>query len=311
MNLVERIMKDDRKSKRFLGLEKSKIEMLTAKMQPFWEASEKARLSRPDRKRAIGAGHPYFTPNLIDLLVICLMYYKLYLTQEFVAVIFGIDQGTVSRIVSKISTLIEDAADPELKTIFQKTEALKKNKIRDFVELRNVCPELADLMTDATESPCNRPADNEVQKKYYSGKQKAHTLKTQLTINSDKKIISVTATHPGSVHDKQVFDNDETIKKLPAQARHILDKGYAGVDKQNPGCNILIPFKRKKGQKQLPPMLADINKFLSSRRIAVEHVIGKLKNFRISAYTYRGRREKFNQVIRNLAAIYNFSQAAA
>ncbi|KKQ11346.1 MAG: hypothetical protein US22_C0031G0003 [candidate division TM6 bacterium GW2011_GWF2_36_6] len=58
-------------------------------------------------------------------------------------------------------------------------------------------------------------------------------------------------------------------------------------------------------------MLADINKFLSSHRIAVEHVIGKLKNFRISAYTYRGRREKFNQVIRNLAAIYNFSHAAA
>lgn len=311
MNIVERIMKDDTKSKRFLGLEKSKIEMLTAKMKPHWEASEKTRLSRSGRKRSIGAGHPYFTPNLMDLLAVCLMYYKLYLTQEFVAIIFEIDQGTVSRIVSKISTLIEDAADPELKTIFQKTEALKKNRIRDFVELRSVCPELADLMTDATESPCNRPTGNEVQKKYYSGKQKTHTIKTQLTINSNKRIIAVSATHPGSVHDKQILDYDETIKKLPTQARHILDKGYVGVDKQNSASNILIPFKRKKGQKHLPPMLADINKFLSSRRIAVEHVIGKLKNFRISAYTYRGRREKFNQIIRNLAAIYNFSQAAA
>jgi hypothetical protein len=311
MNIVEKIMKDDKKSKRFLGLEKSKIEMLTTKMQPLWESSEKARLSRPGRQRAIGAGHPYFTPNLIDLLVVCLMYYKLYLTQEFVAVIFGIDQGTVSRIVSKISTLIEDAADPELKMILQKTEELKKHRIKNFIELADVCPDLADIMTDATESPCNRPTDNDVQKKYYSGKQKTHTIKTQLTINSNKRIVAVSETHPGSVHDKQVFDSDETIKKLPQQARHILDKGYVGVDKEHPNCNILIPFKRKKGQEKLPPLLADVNKYLSSRRISVEHVIGKLKNFRISAYTYRGRREKFNQVIRNLAAIYNFSRAAA
>lgn len=304
-------MKDDTKSKRFLGLEKSKIEALTGRMQPLWENNEKSRLSRSDRKRDIGAGHPYSMPNLKDMLVVCLMYYKTYLTQEFVAVIFDIDQSTVSRIVSKISTLIEAAADPELKTILQKTDTLKKHRVKNFVELMDVCPELADLMTDATESPCNRPADNDVQKKYYSGKQKMHTIKTQLTINSNKRIVAISETHPGSVHDKQVLDSDETIKKLPQQARHILDKGYVGVDKEHPNCNILIPFKRKKGQEKLPSLLADINKYLSSHRIAVEHVIGKLKNFRICAYIYRGRRENFNQIIRNLAAIYNFSQMSA
>lgn len=309
-NIVERIMKNDKICKRFLGLAKSKIELLISKMQPLWKASENKRLSRADRKRAIGAGRHYFSEELIDHVTLCLMYYKLYFTQEFFATIFFTTQSTVSRTITRISAFIEDSADPELKQIVEKTEVLKKQKISNFIELRDLCPELADLLTDASETPCNRPIKNEVQKEYYSGKQKMHTLKTQFTINSDKRIIDISSTYPGSVHDKHIFDCEKTSEKLLPQARHILDKGYVGVDKQNPGSNILIPFKRKKGQTKLPPILAEINKFLSSRRVPIEHVIGKVKNFRISSYTYRGRREKFNQIIRNIAAIYNFSLVA-
>jgi hypothetical protein len=311
MNMIEKIMKNEKKCKRFFGLSSQQIDTLVGRLNPFWNEHEKARLSRTDRKRAIGGGRQFEPTALKDMLVVCLLYYKLYLTQEFVGVFFNVDQSTVSRIVSRLFRLIEKAADPELETILQKTEDLRKHRIRDFVELQKACPDLADVITDASETPCNRPAGKDDQKKFYSGKQKTHTIKTQITINSSKRVVAVSGSYPGSVHDKRVFDIEETIKKIPPQARHILDKGYVGVDRENPGANILIPFRKKHGQKELPDWAKQINKYLSKHRISVEHVLSKIKNFRICSYTYRGRRENFNQIFKNVVALYNFNYAAA
>lgn len=309
MNTIEKIMRNEKKSKRFFGLTSHQIDNLVNRLGPYWKEYEKACLMRANRKRAIGGGRQYKPSILREMLLVCLLYYKLYLTQEFIGILFDVDQSTVSRFVSRLSKLIERAADPDLETIFQRAENLKRQRIKNFIELQEACPELADLITDASETPCNRPKDNAAQKKFYSGKQKAHTIKTQITINSNKRIVAVSNSYPGSVHDKTILYDEGTINKIPLQARHILDKGYIGVDRSNSSANILIPFKKKRGQKKLSDELKQINSFLSKRRIAVEHVLGKIKNFRICSYKYRGRREIFNQTFKNVAAIYNFNLA--
>jgi DDE superfamily endonuclease/Helix-turn-helix of DDE superfamily endonuclease len=311
MNMIEKIMKNEKKCKRFFGLSQQQIENLVQRLQPLWDEAEQKRLSRSDRQRRIGGGRQYQPGALHEMLLVCLLYYKLYLTQEFTGVLFSIDQSKVSRITSNLSAIISKAADSELEIFFQKSERIKTQRIKNFVELQQVCPDIADVITDASETPCNRPKDKDIQKKFYSGKQKTHTLKTQITINTNKRVINVSNSYPGSVHDKKVFDTEGTAKKVPPQARHVLDKGYDGVDKENPYSNICIPFKRKRGQDKLCDLAKQVNKFLSKHRIIVEHVIGKIKNFKICAYTYRGRRENFNQIFKNVAAIYNFSNAAA
>lgn len=311
MSMIEKIMKNEKKCKRFFGLNQQQIAGLVNCLQPLWDEAEKDRLARPDRQRAIGGGRQYGPDALSKMVLVCLLYYKLYLTQEFTGALFDINQGTVSRHVTNLSKIIAQAADPELESIFQKTEALKKHRIRNFVELREICSEIADIITDASETPCNRPKDKDVQKKFYSGKQKTHTLKTQITVNTNKRVLNVSNSYPGSIHDKKIFDIEGTIKKVPPQARHVLDRGYDGVNRENPNSNICIPFKRRRGQDKLCSLSKQVNKFLSKHRIAVEHVIGKIKNFKICAYTYRGRRENFNQIFKNVAAIYNFSRAAA
>jgi hypothetical protein len=48
--------------------------------------------SRPDRERAIGAGHK-FKLALEDRLLMLLMYYRLYITHEFHGFLFGIDDS--------------------------------------------------------------------------------------------------------------------------------------------------------------------------------------------------------------------------
>jgi hypothetical protein len=305
MTIIEKITEKESLCKRFLGLTPNQIEVLLARLEPHWLASEKRLLERADRVRSIGGGRKYQPGAFKTMLTTCLLYYKLYLTQEFIGIILGADQSTVSRYVSRLAGLIAVAADPELETFFQRAGGLKKQRVRNFVELQQVCPELADVITDATETPCNRPKDEVDQKKFYSGKQKTHTIKTQITINSYKRIINVSDAYPGSVHDKAVLDREETIKKIPQKARHTLDKGYCGVDKEHPASNILIPFRRNRGQQKLSPMTKATNRYLSKVRMPVEHVIGKIKNFKICAI-YRGRRDRFNKVFRDVAALYNF-----
>ncbi len=42
------------------------------------------------------------------------------------------------------------------------------------------------------------------QKKYYSGKKKRHTMKTEVIIGENKKILYVSDSHDGSKHDLRI-----------------------------------------------------------------------------------------------------------
>jgi hypothetical protein len=69
--------------------------------------------------------------------------------------------------------------------------------------------------------------------------------------------------------------------------------------------NSLLPKKKSKKN----PLSAEDkqnNKKLSSQRISVEHVIGKLKIFRILSGRYRNRRKRFGLRFNLIAGIYNY-----
>ena len=56
---------------------------------------------------------------------------------------------------------------------------------------------------DVTESPIEKPKEG--QKSYYSGKQKEHTLKTQIIVDIKTLKIICLASGKGRVHDFQLF----------------------------------------------------------------------------------------------------------
>ena len=49
---------------RLTGLTVVKFSQLLADIEPLWEAAERKRLSKRERKRAIGAGTPYIVKQL-------------------------------------------------------------------------------------------------------------------------------------------------------------------------------------------------------------------------------------------------------
>lgn len=81
------------------------------------------------------------------------------------------------------------------------------------------------------------------------------------------------------------------------------DTGYQGIQKRHEHST--IPHKRKRGE-TLSKEDRKFNHALSSKRIRVEHVIGRLKRFKIITDRYRNRRKRFGLRFNLIAGIYNY-----
>ncbi len=83
----------------------------------------------------------------------------------------------------------------------------------------------------------------------------------------------------------------------------LTDTGYIGYQKMH--SNTEMPKKRTK----FHPLTDDEkkrNKELSSLRVLNEHVIGRVKRFKIIACSYRNRRKRFGLRFNLIAGICNF-----
>ena len=78
----------------FSGLEVSEFNALCSTIENAYATFEEKRLFRGDRKRNMGAGHP-FKLQLRDRLLMLLVYYRLYVTSTLLAFLFDLGQTNV------------------------------------------------------------------------------------------------------------------------------------------------------------------------------------------------------------------------
>src|SRR5262249_7271263 len=121
-----------------------------------------------------------------------------------------------------------------------------------------------------------RPADAAEQKACYSGKAKRHMLKNLLLINTTLRIVFLSETAPGSVHDKRLADT--TPYPLPAGSHLLQDLGFQGFTLA--GVEILQPTKKPRGQALTPQQQVD-NREIARRRVRIEHVNSSVKRCRM------------------------------
>lgn len=81
------------------------------------------------------------------------------------------------------------------------------------------------------------------------------------------------------------------------------DRGYQGLQKLH--AHSQTPHKKPPRQ-ALTKAQRQANRALASQRIVGEHVIGKLKVFRILQERYRNRGRRFGLRVNLIAGIYNF-----
>ena len=155
---------------------------------------------------------------------------------------------------------------------------------------------------DSTERPIQRPKDRETQKAHYSGKKKQHTLKNNLMVNADSKVVFLTASYEGRIHDKRIADM--AGYSPPPGSVLYQDTGFQGFT--CPGVKIMQPTKKPKGRDLTPEEKAK-NREISSIRIRVEHVIAGIKRYRIVKDKLRNYKKGFaDWVMQTCWGLHNF-----
>src|SRR5262249_61330880 len=104
------------------------------------------------------------------------------------------------------------------------------------------------VLIDSKEQRVNRPRGYDAQKPYYSGKKKAHTVKTQVVVDPCGRIESVSDSVPGGAnHDLPLLCGSGGLEQLAAGEGAMVDKGYVGVKNYYPDVPVIIPFKASPG----------------------------------------------------------------
>lgn len=286
------------------------------------EAERKQRVVKTgaQRQRKPGAGAAFAT-DIPERLLMLLLYYRLYLTQEFMTLLFGVeDKSTICRAIAQMHPVFEavlPVPDRARKTVFdlaeKETRRRRINNVEDFVK---EYPELS-ILIDGVEQPKQRPKDKKKRKSDYSGKKKRHTLKQILTATSKGIILDQSPAVGGRMHDFKAFQahgdwlGGATRPGAPSydqlRALRIVataDSGFTGIDKLSLPMSTRLVERARRGH----PLTSEqkiLNRVRSRERVRVEHTIGRRKQYRIASHLYRNADEIYDRVMNVVAGLVN------
>ncbi len=222
-----------------------------------------------------------------DRILVTLQYWREYRTYYHISKDWKIAESTVCRLVRKVENILIQS---------RKFSLPGKKKLLDSSLDEKL------ILMDVMESPIERPKKH--QKRFYSGKQGEHTLKTQVVFGEKKGKIICLNYDKGRTHDFKLFKKSRV--RFHQLIKVIGDKGYQGITKIHE--NSETPIKKPRGGK-LTKDQKKSNRQLNRLRIAVEHINRRLKIFKILSYRYRNRHRRFGLRANLIAGIYNYELA--
>jgi len=315
--ITEKILRENPELvKAFTGLPDQMFWTLVQAVEAQLPAYEHARHERPGRHRAVGGGRDYDQPIVIRVAQV-MTYLRLHLLQHGAALLYGGTQSDVSRDLRRLLPLIGRFLPwPAVWEVKDESQPLTAAEGVQLIELAD-----QRVLVDATEQVVYRSQDNEERKKYYSGKKKAFTLKTQIVTDGEHHIEAVSVAVPGAMHDKKLCDRVRTIERLPDGCEADADKGYQGLaeqvtlvtihnvetgeEQQVPRVIVKTPFKKPKGQ-ELTDEQKTFNRQLGAIRVRVEHCIGWVKNWKIIATRFRCAHSIYTQIMQVVCGLVNW-----
>lgn len=131
---------------------------------------------------------------------------------------------------------------------------------------------------------------------------KTHSVKNNLLCTCNLRIVWLSATYEGHVHDKKICDTEPF--SLPKGIRLWQDTGFIGH--RPAGVEVCMPKKKPKGR-ELTSDEKQENKRISGIRIKVEHAIGGMKKCRIVKERFRCHKFGFEDMVILIACgLHNF-----
>lgn len=294
MSKIARVVKSDRQLKALSGLNIKEFEIL---LNSFERVVHEYFASRK-RHRNIGGGRKGAIPDAKSKLFYILFYIKTYPTYDLAGFVFGVDRRRCWEWFHTLMPLLEKAMGRKI--------TLPKRKIHSVEDLVKAYPEVKDLFIDATERRTQRPKKSKVNKKRYSGKKKVHTRKNTIIADENKRILFVSPTKEGKLHDLKQLKKTGILEHIPKDMTLWVDKGYQGIKSALRNDNVVMMPKKKPRGKELTYEQKQENRIISSIRIVVEHAINGIKRFGAMSGIYRNRKGQDDQIFYLCACLWNF-----
>jgi len=297
---ISRTLESERLMKAVTGLTVPEFEGIL----PVFEDVLKQESLKKERKRAPGGGAGHTLKTAEEKLFYALFYVRCYPTYDMAGFIFGgVSPSQPCRWTHTFLPALEKALGKKL--------VLPQRKVRTPEEFFRLFPDVKEVFIDGTERPVCRSTDTERQRADFSGKKKRHTRKNLIVNDASKRILILTETVPGSVHDYNAFKQSGVADALPEGTDANVDLGFQGIRKDFPHLNSVIPHKKARGRELTPEQKSE-NRMISSHRVISEHSICGVKISKSLRDIYRNRKEKFDDRLMNIGCgIWNYRLKSA
>jgi hypothetical protein len=278
------------------GLTVPTFDQMLPELVAAFAADHRRRLDRPGRQRAVGGGDD-FDLGVTDQFLLTVLWLRHYPTQECLGYLFGVSDSTALRAVRRCLPVLEAQGKDTMRL-----PDPGKGKRRDLPALLKQTPELA-VIIDTFEQRTHRPRRR--QRAYYSGKKKAHTLKSQVAIDEDGRVVDVGESRPGPWADLKVFRRSGLAGRLARAGVGALgDLAYVGLDGLVKGLRGATPRRKPRGRER-PPEDRRYNRAFARRRIKVEHAIARLRRYQALTAVNRHGRKGHAARVRAVAGLVN------
>lgn len=254
------------------GLRVREFDALLDDLGPRYVAAEAQRLDRPDRKRAPGGGDK---PDLAlaEQLLVSVIWLRKYPTTDVLGFLFGVSGVTVGRILGRWLPVLEAAGRDTMRL----PDPGRKRRPGLDALLADL-PDLA-VIVDTFEQRVQRPPQRAQADRYYSGKKKQHTFKSQVAVDHQSGlIVDVAASVPGPSNDLTVLKESGLLARLPAGVGALGDLAYVGIAPLLPAGLGHTPRRKPRSQPR-PPQDVTYNRAFARHRVKVEHTIGRLRHY--------------------------------
>lgn len=319
MDFYNRLKRNPKQFLAFTGMHLHTFEDLLPQFEQTFlhlQQDRKAKTvrSQSDRQRQIGGGNA-FQNDLPNRLLMLLVYYRLYLTQEFLTLFFkAANKSLISRNITSLRPVFEavlptpQRSRQRLLNLAKAEGKRRQKRIGTIEEFREAYPELT-FIIDGVEQPKRKPKDRQKRKDDYSGKKKRHTHKQLMTSTPVGIIVDQSPSVGGRTHDFQAFKDDHAqrgILKEFAEVRATLyaDSGFQGMQKMCLPVEVRLQERGRRNH----PLTRDqkkINTLRSSLPVRVEHTISRRKKYRIASEEYRNRDKDYDQAMNIVGGLVN------
>jgi len=271
--------------KTMTGLTVALFDELVDDLAPAYAQATYDQRNRRGRQRAVGAGHPR-SLEMREEFLLTVIWLRHYFTQETLGYFFGVSDTTALRTIERVLPVLEQAG----RDTMRQPPPSRRQRL-GVAEALRAFPALADLdddarVVDTDEQRVQRPQDRDEADRHYSGKKKAHTLKTQVVVElGSGQVREVTPGGRGPISDGNVLERSGALHRLPPGVRGLGDKAYIGVG----GGRVATPRRKPRG-KPRPPEDVVFNRAFARVRIGVEHTMRDLRIFQALTQPDRHRR---------------------